>query len=84
MDFYKIEGHRSAPQVFKESILANRTGKANSISLDLPVHTTHVRRQRNQADNTSVRVPEAVVSTQCVKFRMAPLSLSPLSHDMSL
>lgn len=39
MDFYKIEGHNSAPQIFKEIILSKRTGKAEQHSPPIP--TTH-------------------------------------------
>lgn len=44
--------------------------------------TSHVRRQRSQTDNYSTRVPGAVLSTQCAKFEVAPLSFNPLSHTM--
>lgn len=68
MDFYKIERHSSAPQIFKGRILSNRTGKAE---------------QHNPLSHHSENRYESVRNSHVytMKFGMAAPSLSPLSHD---
>lgn len=65
MHFYKSKRHSSAPQIFKESILSNRTGKTEQYNPSFPITQSG---HRDTSLEIGMRVSETAVSTQSVKF----------------